>query len=783
VDGKPYFGDDTRTAVQNLPAELIDKIQVFDRMSDQAAFTGFDDGNSEKTINIVTKSGVSDSKIGKFYAGYGGADNRYNAGITFNAIKNDRRISLLGMSNNINQQNFNIQDLVGAMGSGGGNRGGMGGGGRGGMRGLNNYMVGQQNGIATTTALGLNYTDVLGKKKKVTFTGSYFFNNSLNDNLSTTIRNYISAADSGLVYNENKSVESRNFNNRANFRIEYRIDSMNTLIFTPSLTTQHNNTTSLFDALTSRNNESTLSRTNTEQRNKQLGINFSNDILWQHKLKKQGRTISTNLTTSYNTRKSDGRLYTLNDFAADTLMVTDTIDQQSHLRTKSYTLSGSIVYTEPIRKTGQLSFTYTPSFTRSNSEKNTDNFDILTNEYTLQDTVLTNRFTNTYMTHRLGIAYRYNNKKLSWSVGLNGQDALLRSEQLFPDSVQVRKNFLSLLPTAELNYKFSKTSNLRVFYRTSNNPPSISQLQNVVDNSNSLILTSGNPELKQNFTQTIGLRFGRSNPDKATNVFVFANATNTMNYIANATTLFTRDTIIQDIRLNAGAQYIRPVNLNGYWNARTFITYGFPLSKLKSNMNVNAGFTYLRTPTLINDTRNSANSYTFNTGLTLSSNISTKIDFTISYNGSFNLVRNTLQQQNNTNYYNHIASARFNYQFWKGFVFNTSVMNNVNAGGSASFNTSFWLLNASLAYKFLKDESLEVKFSANDILNQNRNISRSVTEIAIEDVRSNALTRYFMGTITYNLRKTKGKGTDETQKNLVLPPPPGGPMPGGHPAF
>lgn len=783
VDGKPYFGDDTRTAVQNLPAELIDKIQVFDRMSDQAAFTGFDDGNSEKTINIVTKSGVSDSKIGKFYAGYGGPDNRYNAGITFNAIKNDRRISLLGMSNNINQQNFNIQDLVGAMGSGGGNRGGMGGGGRGGMRGMNNYMVGQQNGIATTTALGLNYTDVLGKKKKVTFTGSYFFNSSLNDNLSTTIRNYISAADSGLVYNENKSVESKNFNNRANFRIEYRIDSMNTLIFTPSLTTQHNNTTSLFDALTSRNNESTLSRTNTEQRIKQLGINFSNDILWQHKLKKQGRTISTNLTTSYNTRKSDGRLYTLNDFAADTLMVTDTIDQQSHLRTKSYTLSGSIVYTEPIRKTGQLSFTYTPSFTRSNSEKNTDNFDILTNEYTLQDTVLTNRFTNTYMTHRLGIAYRYNNKKLSWSVGLNGQDALLRSEQLFPDSVQARKNFLSLLPTAELNYKFSKTSNLRVFYRTSNNPPSISQLQNVVDNSNSLILTSGNPELKQNFTQTIGLRFGRSNPDKATNVFVFANATNTMNYIANATTLFTRDTIIQDIRLNAGAQYIRPVNLNGYWNARTFITYGFPLSKLKSNMNVNAGFTYLRTPTLINDTRNSANSYTFNTGLTLSSNISTKIDFTISYNGSFNLVRNTLQQQNNTNYYNHIASARFNYQFWKGFVFNTSVMNNVNAGGSASFNTSFWLLNASLAYKFLKDESLEVKFSANDILNQNRNISRSVTEIAIEDVRSNALTRYFMGTITYNLRKIKGKETDGTQKNLVLPPPPGGPMPGGHPAF
>jgi hypothetical protein len=152
---------------------------------------------------------------------------------------------------------------------------------------------------------------------------------------------------------------------------------------------------------------------------------------------------------------------------------------------------------------------------------------------------------------------------------------------------------------------------------------------------------------------------------------------------------------------------------------------------------------------LINNARNTANTFTFNSGFSISSNISKKIDFTISYNANYTIVKNSLQQQNNNNFFNHTAAVRFNYQFWKGFVFNTAVSNSLNAGGSSSFNTSFWLLNASLAYKFLKDESLEVKFSANDILNQNRNITRNVTDTYTEDTRSTALQRYFLGTITY----------------------------------
>lgn len=772
VDGKPFFGDDPKTAVQNLPAEIIDKIQVFDRMSDQSMFTGFDDGNTQKSINIITKNGISNSKIGRFYAGYGGPGNRFNVGLNYNAFKGDRRISVLAMSNNINQQNFNIQDLVGATGSSGGNRGG-GRGGMGRMSGVQNFLVGQQNGISTTTAMGLNYSDKFGKQKKVTFSGSYFFNAMLNDNSSTVIRNYISSLDSGLVYRENKNSESKNFNNRLNLRIEYVIDSSNTIIFTPTLSTQHNNTTSTLDAVNTNASEIILSNTNNTLTAKQFGLNFSNDILYQHKFLKKGRTISVNLTTGFNSRNSRSNLYTLNNSFADSVIFADTIDQRARLNSRSYTISGSLVYTEPVKKNGQLSLSYTPSFTKSISNKNTDNFDILSDSYSLLDSTLSNRFNNTYLTNRIGITYRYNNQKINWSVGISGQHALLNSEQYFPINNTVNRYFLSLLPTADLNIKFSKTSNLRFFYRTNNNPPSITQLQNVIDNSNSLLLTSGNPDLKQNFSQTIGLRYGNANTEKGTNVFVFTNATSTINHIANSTTIFRRDTLLNDIKVTAGTQFTQPVNLNGYWNVRTFVTYGFPITKLKSNMNINGGFIYLRTPTLINNNRNNANSYSISSGFTLSSNISKKIDFTISYNGNFNVVRNTLQQQNNSNFFSHTASAKLNYQFWKGFVFNTSITNTLNAGGSAAFNTSFWLLNASLAYKFLKDESLELKFTATDILNQNRNITRNVTEIYTEDLRTNALTRYFMGTITYSLKKLGVKGEDGRPKEFLLPPPSG----------
>jgi hypothetical protein len=631
--------------------------------------------------------------------------------------------------------------------------------------------VGQSSGIATTTAFGLNYSDKIGKNKKVNISGSYFFNQSKTVNENATFRDYVLEGDNSLTYDEQRNTTNKNMNNRLNLRIEYNIDSANKLTFTPNLSIQNSNTSSLLSAENIRNDSIEESSTNNSQESKQLGINFSNNILYQHKFAKAGRTLSANLNTAYGVRNTDRDLFTLNSFLTDAVIELDSVNQQSELHSNNYTLGGNIVYTEPVKKNGQISVNFSPSFTNNYSIKNTDNYDIATQEYSLRDSALSNEFENKYITNRVGVAYRFSNQKINWQIAADGQSALLRSEQRVPNQISVNKNFLSLLPRTSLNIKFSQTENLNIFYRTNTNAPSITDLQNVIDNSNPLILTAGNPDLKQSFNQSLNARYSRTNPDKATNFFIYANASNTANHIANATTVFSRDTVISDLAVTAGMQYIQPVNINGYWNARMLANYGFPFKKIKSNMNINGGFSYVRTPSLINAAKNYSNAYSFSAGLVLSSNISTKIDFTVAYNASYNLIRNTLQQRNNNNYFNHLASARLNYQFWKGFVFATQVSSTLNAGGSDAYNASYWLWNASLAYKLLKDQSLEIKFSANDILNQNRSITRNITDTYTEDVQSTALRRYFMGTITYTLTKIgTGNAPQGAPREFVTPP-------------
>lgn len=763
VDGKPFFGDDPATAMKNLPAEVIDKIQVFDKLSDQAQFTGFDDGNSQKTINIQTKAGKNNGQFGKIYAGYG-TDKRYIAGANVNMFKGNRRISMIGMSNNINQQNFSTEDLLGVTGtSSGQGRGGSsnfqrggnnfrrGGGNRGGGNDASNFMVGQQSGIAATHAIGLNYSDNWGKKVKVS--GSYFYNNA-NTNTNTTLeRNYITQADNGLKYNETSTTNSKNQNHRINFRLEYEKDSSNSIIITPRLSTQQNNTTSSLSGTNMLADKTPVSSTKNSTTNDNIGYNFSNNILYRHKYLKKGRTLSLNLSTQYNYKTTDAQLYSQNNAG---LTDTNDIDQQSGLTSDGYSISPNITYTEPVTKTGQLQISYNPSYTKNTSAKATNNFDSLSDAYTDLDTFLSNKFENTYTTHNGGLSYRINDNKLRAAIGFNAQYAMLEGVQTYHHYNSLEKSFTSLLPNAMFNYRFSNAKNLRIFYRTNTNAPSISQLQNVVDNSNPLFLRSGNPNLKQDYQHSLSMRYGATNTKTARSFFVFANVGITKDYIANATYLPKKDTtLINDVIVAPGSQLSMPVNMDGYFSGRTFVTYGFPIALIKSNLNLNGGVNYNRIPTLINSSTNLANNYTMNGGLTVGSNISEKIDFSVSYSGNYTIVKNSLQKQSDNTYYFQNTSLKFNWLFGKGFVFNTNLNHSLYTGLSQSFNQSFLLWNASFGYKFFKDRSLEAKVSVYDILNQNRAINRTVTETYIEDSHTNVLRQYFMLNLTYTLRKFK----------------------------
>ena len=762
VDGKPFFGDDPNAALKNVPADMIDRVEVFDKMSDQSQFTGFNDGSQQKTLNLVTKKGRNVGQFGRVYGGAGAdavPELRYQSGAALNAFNEKRRVTLLLMANNINQQNFSNADISGAMGnSGGGGRNG------GGMMGL---FSSPQNGNTTTRAGGLNYSDSWGKK--ITVSGSYFYNSSANRNVARLSRNYFT--DNQLVYKQNNDNTSNNENHRLNLRLEYAIDSLNKLIFTPAITLQNNESGSDLSGSNSIFDNIFLSRTSTSSKNKVKAYDFSNNILFQHKFKKSGRTFSTNLYTTLNERNIQGS-YLSNNVFSDTIFTG--LDQvyTTYSYTKRYQFNLS--YTEPLSKVSQLQINYNPSLTKSKSDKSTEDFNLIRNEYSDFNSNLSNKYLNDYQTQKAGLTYRYNKNKLNFSIGLDAQQSSLKGDQTFPVASQLSQDFKNLLPNAQLNYRMSQGKNLRVYYRSSTNIPSLNQLQNVIDLSNPLQISSGNPLLKQTFDHNVNIRYGGFNNKTSRNAMVFLNASSIGNYIANATYILRSDTVLLGNPIKAGTQLSKPVNLNGYYNSRVNGVLGFPLKKLKSNINFNAGFNYTRNPSLINYQLNYSNSYNTSGGLFIGSNISQNLDFSLGYNGGYTSVINTVQKQSNNSYYTQTLMFKINVIVKSRLVINTDISNTQYTGLSQSFNQNYYIWNAYLGYKFLKNKSLEAKVSVFDILNQNRSISRTVNSSYTEDNYSNVLQRYGLFTLTYTFKHFKGNSAPP--KTEEGPPPyPGGP--------
>lgn len=321
VDGKEFFGNDASVALKNLPAQIIDKVQIFDQESDQSQFSGISDGNTVKTINIVTKKDSRTGQFGKIYGGYG-TDERYIGGGNINFFNGKQRISIIGLSNNVSQQNFSSQDLLGVTGQSSRRRGP----GRG--NDSDNFLVGGQNGITKTHSLGINYSDEWGKKIKLS--GSYFFNWSENNSSTNLTRDYFLQDDAtgstqNQFYKEDQISSSDNQNHRFSLRFEYKIDSVNELILTPKINIQNYESYSLTDAQTFLGDNDLLNRTINDYNSNSSAFNFENDALFRHRFKKRGRTFSVKLNTKANIQDSENTLIA-NVETANTL---DTLNQET----------------------------------------------------------------------------------------------------------------------------------------------------------------------------------------------------------------------------------------------------------------------------------------------------------------------------------------------------------------------------------------------------------------------------------------------------------------------
>lgn len=373
VDGKEFFDGDVNLAIKNLPSDVIASIEVFDKKSEQAEFTGFDDGEEVKTINIVTKGGFRQGTFGEVSGGYG-TDDRYKVNGNLNFFNDDRRISVLGMSNNVNQQNFSQEDLAGVMAAGNSGRGrggrGGGGGGRSGAPGgssASNFMVGSLGGVTSANGLGLNYVDQWGEKWKIT--GSYFFNQSDNLTQQQTDREYFESVLPGMTYSEYQENSMKNWNHRFNMKLDYQMTERTSLQFRPTLSFQNNDS---YGLLQGQNlvNGTTDSETETTSMGKSNAYNIGADLMLRHRFLKEGRTLS--LMLSGKMSNTDGDTYTdyLNTlYGLELSPVTDDYSQWKQTLNRQYTLRSNLSYTEKLTDNLQLQLGYKMSYTDSENDK------------------------------------------------------------------------------------------------------------------------------------------------------------------------------------------------------------------------------------------------------------------------------------------------------------------------------------------------------------------------------------------------------------------------------
>jgi hypothetical protein len=758
VDGKQFFGDDPSAVLKNLPADVIEKIQIFDQQSDQAQFTGFDDGNSSKTLNIVTRNRIKDGTFGKLSAGYGNEE-LYKASGNINMFNEDQRISILAQSNNTNEQNFSSEDLLGVMSSSGQGRSGrrpqaggpggpMGQQGRGPGGSASNFFVSSSSGITKTNAAGVNFSDKWNDN--FDFTGSYFFNYGNNNSLSDLHRSYFLGTSNGQNYNEMSSGNTKNTNHRLNMRMQYQIDSSSTLLIQPKISLQQNDGYSIVGGETITEALAKLNSVNNNTSSNLTGLSTSADVLYMHKFSTTGRTISVGLTGTYTKNSGDSKYYAENMYYGTTTTST-VLDEKADLDKYGFSGNLNIVYTEPLSKSSLLQFNTKYFYSKDDNDLNIYDKQAITNDYSLLDTALSNQNQKYYFTKSAGAGYLWQKDRSSALFSVNYNIASLKNDITFPSNTNIRKTFYSFLPIFRMRLSISKDQNLRINYSASNNAPSVDQLQNVLDNTNSIQLSIGNPQLKQDISHSISLRYSLMNFSNMQSLFVMLNGTFKNDYIGNDVFVASKDTVVLDnVQLKRGSQLSTYKNVNGYTSLRSFIAYSLPF--LSMNTNFNIGLTYTRTPGIINDMANFTKSQTYNTGITLSSNISEKIDFTISHNIIFNKIINNLQSSSNSNYTTQNSFLRFYWQAWLGIVLQADVTYQHNNGLSSSYNTNSTIMNCSLGKKLFSNDRGEIRVSALDIFDQKTNIQRTSTDTYYQDTRSNVLGRYFIVSFIYNLR-------------------------------
>ncbi|ANQ50404.2 TonB-dependent receptor [Flammeovirga sp. MY04] len=760
VDGKEFFGNDPSTAMSNLPADMIDYVQIIDEKSDQAQFTGFDDGERSKTINFVTKKDAKYAYFGKAEAGYG-SDERYSAGGNLNIFKGEQRLSFIGMSNNVNQQGFMSDNL--SSGSSRMRRGrGRQGGGNAGMD-----MSTNSNGVNTTHMLGTNYIDSWGEKWDVNASYSYKVINNETDQASTT--EYIVSENSNQIVDELLDMDSHKENHNFNIRLDYEASPKTTIRIRPVIKLENGNANTYSLSNTSLKDGDDLNSSMQSNFTSTNSADINNSFLLRHKLNDNGRTIALDWKVYYhNDETFENALTNINYYGQNA--ENDSTAQKILGDTEKFRTSANLIFTEKLAKNLQLKLNYFQSWEQQKSDRKT--YDML--DPSVEDGIFLEDLSNTFTSHqniyRPEAGLMYKKGKINITTDLKYQYSTLFNESEYPQQSNTETTFGYLLPSVHVNYTFARTKRMRLSYQKNVSLPSVTNLQTVVDFSDPLNVSTGNPYLEGEENHVLRLNYRNFNISKKQMFFVNLSATQTDNKISNYTIIAESDTVINNVPLKKGSSYTAPINLDGYLTARGVMVFGTPINPLKTNVAFTTTGGYTRNVGITND----ITSYTFDKslgqGVKFASNISENVDFNISTQFTYHWINNDQNATLNGNYLHNNLRASLTVEPIQRLVLNTSFIGNIYTGDDNLIQDNIYKWNAAVAYKLFQKRQGEIRFTVSDILNQNRGITRTVTENYIQTSTYNIVPRYFMLSFIYR-PKGKTNPKEERRRGMMGPPP------------
>lgn len=786
VDGKEFMTGDTKTALKNLPTSIIDKIKAYDEKSDLSKVTGIDDGEEQTVLDFNVKKGMNKGLMSNIDLGIGNKD-RYSARGMGGYFNSNNRFMLFGNANNTSDRGF---------GGGGPGRG------FGGGNGLNaskmlaaNYNYEEKNKFKFNTSLRWNHGDgdVWSRRSSENFLGSSSsFSNSLNQNFS----------------------RSDSWN--GNIRLEWMPDTMTNILFRPSIswTTNDSRSTGLsasFNQDPYQYTEDPLSDEGIEKMdevdaviNRQKSVSLSNSknnnirgmLQLNRKLNNKGRNVTLRMDAKYTDKDSKSiSLQNAHLYLVQTAAGLDSTYQTNRYNltpSKDYSYSAQATYSEPLWKATFLQLSYKFTYSYSKSDRSTYDFskysfDGINPEYgawgnylgrldgglgDYRDDKLSRYSEYRNYTHDIQVMMRFVRQKYNLNFGVMIQPQRSKFIQDYQGKyVDTVRTVTNVSPTLDFRYRFSKMSNLRVNYRGTTSQPSISQLLNIVDDSDPLNVSIGNPGLKPSFTQNFRLFYNNFVQNHNKGVMTYINFSTTSNSISNKVTYDE----------TTGGRITRPENINGNWNVMGAFMFNCSIDSAgvwNINTDTNLGYnhyvSYLSLDKSQDSQKNTTQNTTWNERLSLSYRndwLELSLDGTLAYNHA----KNKLQPNSNLDTWQFSYGPSMTLTAPWGTSLNTSLSCSSRRGYSdASMNTDEFVWNAQLSQGFLKGKPLTVMLQFYDLLHQQSTFSRAISSVSRTDTEYNAINSYAMLHVVYRMNLFGGKDARKGNR---------GEGPGGRPDF